>query len=637
MKRILSIFLCFILLLSAVSCKKKNNTASSAKGEDKATGESQNGAQPGEVEKVTIPSLDLDFSGEDSDDSYDSDAVAVVFSDSGITISGEGALSNGTQLSIISAGTYILSGKCADGKITVNIGENEKAKLVLNGLNLTCQSGAALLIREGDKVFLTLAEESENTISDGGSYTETIGESNVDGAVFSRADMTINGSGKLTVNGNNKHGIVSKDDLIFSDSGSVMINAQGVGAEGKDCVKIREMTLIIESSGDGIRSTNTEDAARGFVYVESGNITVNAKGDAIQAETLLQISGGEFMLKTGGGADAAPQNQGNDMMGGGFRPGGNNTNSATDGISCKGLKCSATVLINGGILQIDAYDDGIHSDSDVGMGDGEVQIASGDDGIHAESMLEIAGGSLSISKSYEGLEAYKIYIKGGNISLVSVDDGLNASDGNGSMGGFGGMMGGMGGSEAYLQISGGYLFVNAGGDGLDSNGNFDFTGGIVLVSGPTNSGNGALDYGEGCSANVSGGVLIAVGSMGMAENFRSATGQGSVLVSTGSCSAWTNIAVCDANGKVIASFTPPKSYQCAVITAPGIVQGGTYTIYTGGSVDHANGNGFAENSTLLGGNKIATVEMTSLIFESGSGMGGGMPPPSGGGMRPDRR
>ena len=175
--------------------------------------------------------------------------------------------------------------------------------------------------------------------------------------------------------------------------------------------------------------------------------------------------------------------------------------------------------------------------------------------------------------------------------------------------------------------------VNASGDGLDSNGNFDMMGGTVLVSGPTNSGNGALDYGDGCKGTVSGGILIAVGSSGMAENFTNAENQGSMLVSTGSCQAGTSIAVCDENGKVLVSFTSPKSFQTAVITAPEIQKGQSYTVYSGATVQNADENGFASGSTLTGGTKIATVEMTSLLYGSG-GMGGGMG--GGGGFRPGR-
>lgn len=633
MKRWLIAILCIALMLSAVSCGKKKTSQPNMPSQDSA--ETEREAQAGKVENVIPPSLDLEFSKKDTDASYDdTESTIIVFSENDVQISGEGATAEKTKINITSAGTYVFSGSCSDGKIMVTLEKNDKAKLVLNGLALTCKDGSALVITEGDKVFLTLADGSQNSISDGNSYTETIESTNVDAAIFSRADMAINGGGSLTVNANNKHGIVSKDDLILSGKGSLAVNALGVGLEGKDCVKIEDMTVSVVSGSDGIRSSNTEDATRGFVYIKNGNISVESQKDGIQAETLLQIDGGDISIVSGGGSQNAPAHRENDM----FRPGSGANNSQTDNeVSTKGLKCATMVLINGGKIQIDACDDGIHSDGDVGLSFGDVEIASGDDGIHAEAVLEIAGGSLFVTKSYEGLEGCKIYLKGGNISVVSSDDGLNASDPNASSGGgFGGMMGG--GGDAYLCISGGYVFINAAGDGLDSNGNFDLTGGIVLVSGPTNGGNGALDYGDGCKGTVSGGTLIAVGSAGMAENFTNAENQGTILVSTGSCGAGTTIAICDEKGTVLASFTPVKAYQTAVITCPGMVVGGTYSVYTGATVKDTDGNGFAENSTLSGGTKIGSVELTTLVVGSGGmgGGGGGMKPSGGGGMRPPR-
>ncbi|MBE6672132.1 MAG: carbohydrate-binding domain-containing protein [Ruminococcaceae bacterium] len=639
MKRFLSLFLCLILTVTTVACGQTDKNDSPNGAEDTSNGASGTQSTQGDI---TPPSVDLDFSGNDLDASFDaSEATDVVFSENGIEIKGQGAAAEGCRLLLTEPGTYVLSGSCKDGKITVSVGENDKVKLVLDGLDLICKDGTALLVTEGDKVFLTLADGSKNKLADGASYTETVGETNVDGAIFSRADLTVNGSGTLSVSANNKHGIVSKDDLVLAGTGTLSVTSAGVALEGKDCVKIREMTLDLTSGGDGIRSTNTEDSSRGYVYVESGTLTIKSEGDGIQAETLLQIEGGSLSIVTGGGSENAPIKQGGDMMGG-FRPGGNfgYTESTDTQPSRKGLKCTSLVLVNGGEVSVDAYDDGIHSDGDVSIAGGKTTVASGDDGIHGEKILQVTGGELTVKKSYEGLEACEIYIKDGKTSVTASDDGLNASDGSGGMmgGGFpGGMMGG--GSAAYLCISGGYLLVDAAGDGLDSNGNFDMTGGTVLVAGPTNSGNGALDFGDGCTGSVSGGILIAVGASGMAENFTNAQNQGSMLVGTGTCQAGTGIAVCDENGRVLASFTPNKAYQCAVITAPGIKQGETYTVYAGADVANADENGFAKESTLSGGTAVATVEMTSLLYGSGmgGGMGGGMRPGGGGGMRPGRK
>lgn len=635
MKRLLAFFLCVAVMSAAVSCGKKTSRELA---DENVETQGSSETESGKGGSISKPAVDTDFSENDIDASYDNSlATKVVFSDSEVIVTGQGTVVEECRLLVTEPGTYEILGSCKDGKITVSVGENDKVKLVLNGLNLACKDGAALVVTEGEKVFLSLANGSENKIADGASYTETVGETNVDGAIFSRADLTVNGSGTLSVSANNKHGIVSKDDLVLAGRGILSVTSAGVALEGKDCVKIRDMTLDLTSGGDGIRSTNTEDSSRGYVYVESGTIEIKSEGDGIQAETLLQIEGSSLSIVTGGGSANAPVNQGGDMMGG-FRPGGNfgYTESTDTQPSQKGLKCTSLVLINGGEVSIDAYDDGIHSDGDISIAGGKTTVASGDDGIHGEKILQVTDGELTVTKSYEGLEACEIYIKGGKTSITASDDGLNASDGSGGMmgGGFpGGMMGG--GSAAYLCISGGYLLVDAAGDGLDSNGNFDMMGGTVLVAGPTNSGNGALDFGDGCTGNVSGGILIAVGASGMAENFTNAQNQGSMLVSTGTRQAGTSIAVCDENGRVLASFTPNKAYQCAVITAPEIREGKTYTVYTGAKTANADENGFAQDGTLSGGTVVATVEMTSLLY--GSGMGGGMRPGGGGGMRPGKK
>ena len=638
MKRIGILCLCALLIGSMLSCgsqkgiynQDESGTVNSntdqdnrpSGGQDKETNGKEDFSSGKDKVNTEIPSVDLEFTEADKDASYeDGQATKIEFSDTSVEISGGGASLEGCKVIIDAPGTYVLTGDCQNGKITVSLGKKEKAQLVLDGLALTCKDGAALVVSEADKVFLTLAEGSENSLSDGSSYTETVEQTNVDGAIFSRGGLTINGEGKLTVKGNYKHGIVSKDDLVLSGGGSLVVTAGGAGLEGKDCVKLCDMKVNITAEGDGIRSTNTEDASRGYVYIESGELTINSQNDGIQAETLLQIDGGKLNIVTGGGSAKAPVKQDNMMGGGGFRPGGSSSSTTTNEESRKGLKCSSAILINGAEITVDSYDDGIHANGDVSIAGGNTTVASGDDGVHADSILEITDGDLSVTKSYEGLEAAKIYIKGGNISLVSSDDGLNASDGSGR--GFGGS------SNAYLCISGGYMVVNASGDGLDSNGNFDMMGGIVLVSGPTNSGNGALDYGDGCKGTVSGGILIAVGSSGMAENFTNAENQGSMLVSTGSCQAGTSIAVCDEDGKVLVSFTSPKTFQTAVITAPEIQKGQSYTVYSGATVQNADENGFASGSTLTGGSQVATVEMTSLLYGSG-GMGGG------GGFRPGR-
>ncbi len=569
--------------------------------------------------------MDFDFSNRDLDTSYTPTAT-VNLSDSGSSVTGTGVQINGNQITLTQKGTYLISGSLSNGSLKIAADTEEKLRVVLSGASITCQDGPALYIESADKVFLTLADGSENFLSDGTAYAEDstadTDSSSPDAALFCREDLTINGSGSLTVNGNCKHAIVSKDDLVIT-GGVLTVTAKKVGLNGKDCVKISGATVSITAGSDGIRSDNAEDANRGYIYIKDGSLTIDAENDAIQAESVLKIDGGTLTLKTNGGsANSSTDSGGNN------RPSWGTTSSASQE-SCKALKAGSDILISGGSFVIDSSDDAIHSNGSISIKDGSFTMASGDDGIHADTALGIYGGSIVISKSYEGIEGSEIVIAGGSISLVASDDGLNAAGGNdgSSVNGRPGQ-GGFSSSVGKITISGGTLLVNASGDGIDSNGSITVTGGITLVSGPTNSGNGPLDY-DG-SATVSGGVFVALGSSGMAQSFSSAQNQGAIFTTFSTQQANTPLSLCDQDGNVILSFAPAKAYQSAVITAPKIQSGNTYTLVAGGTLAELDANGYVADTSISGGTTLATISMTSNLYGSSGGMGGMNPPPGGG-------
>ena len=266
------------------------------------------------------------------------------------------------------------------------------------------------------------------------------------------------------------------------------------------------------------------------------------------------------------------------------------------------------MVINGGSYTIDSSDDSLHSNANLTVTAGTFQISSGDDGLHADNKTTVTGGSITIAKSYEGIEGQSVAISGGVIQLTASDDGLNAAGGNdqSGLGGRPGMGNFASGSDCLIQISGGKLMINAGGDGIDSNGKLYVTGGETYVSGPTNSGNGALDYdGEG---QITGGIIVAVGAAGMAQNFSSSSTQGAILQNlSGSKQAGDMVILKDSSGKSLVSYTPEKEYSSVIVSCPGLETGKTYTLTCGG--DHTE------------------IQMTSLIYGSGGmgdGMGGGM-------------
>ncbi|MBQ8849612.1 MAG: carbohydrate-binding domain-containing protein [Clostridia bacterium] len=621
MKRLLAVLLCLMLVLLPVfsACGNK----SSQNGDVEMTGEVN-------VEVADTSEMDFTFSDKDKSAEYsESDATKLVFSDSGSTVTGSGATADGSNVTVSAAGTYIVSGSASDACLTVDISKEEKVQIVLNGLTLSSKGGPAILIKTADKVFITLAEGSENSLSDGESYELSVDDTTVDAALFSKEDLTINGNGSLTVNGNYKHGIVSKDDTVIT-GGNISVTAKNVGIYGKDCVKLGGGAVTVNAGTDGVRSDNTEDTSRGYIYIENTMLSITSEKDGIQAETVLKLTSGTVTLLCGGGSVNASTNS-DGSFNGMWRPGSSSSSSSSNEESAKGLKATSDIIIEGGTVSADTADDCIHSNNTVVISAGTLSLTSGDDGIHADNDLGISGGKIDVTKSYEGIEATNIVIGGGNISVIASDDGINAAGGNDSSG-LGGRpgMGSFSGTSGSISITGGYILINSVGDGLDSNGALNVSGGVTLVNGPTDNGNCAFDH-DG-TATATGGVLIAVGSSGMAETFNVAENQGAVYLSFSTQSAGSSIALCDSDGNVIAAFTPSKAYQSVVMTAPEIQKGNKYSLVCGGTVSGADANGFARSTTLTGGTTVTSFTMSSLTYGSSSGMGGGF----GGGGKPMR-
>lgn len=547
------------------------------------------------------------FTERDLEVGYDeSAAVRIELAGSTATANSDSVKINGSTVTITEEATYIVSGTLDDGMLIVNCNDNAKLQLVLDGANITSATSAALYILEADKVFLTLAEGSENSLINGGSF-EAIDDNNIDGALFSKQDLTLNGQGSLTVTSPAGHGIACKDDLVIT-SGAYTVNAASHGLDANDSVRIANAQLTLNAGKDGIHAENSDDADLGFVYVSSGSLSIEAEGDGISVGAYGQFEGGSFTVMAGGGSENGskassgnyggfPGGWGGGMGGRPGRGGFESTASVTtetdsSATSMKGIKAEGSLLFSDGSFTIDSADDAIHTNVSATINGGTFQIASGDDAIHAEDTLTVTGGTADITESYEGLEALHINISGGNIRLIASDDGLNAAggtDASGITGGrdgmFGAMGGGMGGpggmssnSNGSIVISGGDLYIHSSGDGIDANGTLEISGGYTVVVGPTQGDTATLDYDK--SAAITGGTFIGTGASGMAQTFSSAT-QGVFAVRVGSQSADSQITLTDAAGNVVISHTPELAFQVVILSCPDIVSGESYTITVG--------------------------------------------------------
>ena len=533
----------------------------------------------------------------------------------GATLKGSGATVVESKITITAAGVYVISGKLDNGQIIVDVKDDEIVKLVLNGAEINCLSNAPIYVMSADKTIISLQEGTENIVTDGAKYVfadASIDEPNA--AIYSKDDITINGTGKLTVNGNYNNGITSKDDLKIT-GGNINIYSTDDGLMGKDIVAVKDGTIVVEAGGDGIKSTNDADTSKGSVAIEGGNFNIKSGADGIQANTSVLISGGVFTISSGGGsANAIAKNE--EKMG---NPWGNKPDTATtktdetetETVSAKGIKASTEISIGGGTFKIDSADDALHSNKNITITSGDIAISTGDDGVHASEALTIKDGKVNITKSYEGLESNLITLSGGEVHVNATDDGINASAGTteaaDTKGGPGESAG-----NSKININGGYIIVDSSGDGLDANGSIYMTSGTVVVSGPTNNGNGTIDY-DG-KFEMSGGLLMAAGSSGMAQATSEESTQYSIIMTyTETQKAGTVVHLKDSKGNTVATFATRKDYQSVVISSPKIIKDATYALYSGGTTTASESESGYTDGEYKDGTKVVEFTTTNSV------------------------
>ncbi len=416
-----------------------------------------------------------------------------------------------------------------DGQIVVNAGETDKMQLVLKGADITSSTSAAIYALQADKVFLTLAEGTENTLTNGGEYV-AIDDNNIDGVIFAKTDLTLNGSGSLTLNAQAGHGVVSKDDLVIT-GGSYTVTAGSHGLSAKDSIAIAAGTFAITSGKDGIHAENSEDTSLGYLYLGDGSYTITAQGDAISASGAAQIDGGTYTLTTGEGSASVTMTSSDTAQPGGHGgwskgtpPDAPDTQTAatqapqaqtettqtettqtetdpTDSTSQKGIKAEGGLVVNGGVFTMDTVDDGLHTGADLLVTAGEFTLSSGDDAVHSDAALTIQNGTFTIPYCYEGIEGLSITIEDGTFTITSHDDGLNAAGGADSSG-FGGFGAGpqdafSASSDSFIVINGGTFTVVSSGDCIDSNGDMTINGGDLTTNDGSEDNPGQMGGGGG--------------------------------------------------------------------------------------------------------------------------------------------
>lgn len=531
----------------------------------------------------------------------ESSAHVVTLNSTSIDYSGIGGTVSGTTFTITKAGTFSFSGSLTDGQIVVNA-HNCTVRIILKGVNVNCSNSAAIYIKDADKVIITLQEGTVNTLSDGASYVyDNTEDEEPSATIFSKDDLTINGSGTLNVDANFNDAIQSKDSL-FIIGGIYNITSADDAIIGKDQAYIENGTFTINASGDGIKSTNDNDTTVGNVIIENGTFNITAGADGIQAENCILISAGTFNITTGGGSSYSL--------------------SSSDTGSYKCLKAGVDITLEGGTYDLNGKDDCVHSNSTITISGVIMTLTSGDDGVHADKTLNINSGTIDIKKSYEGLESLYMYLNGGTVTVNASDDGINVAGGDGSttsgrpgQNSFWGMGGGMGGgmptssSNGTLTMNGGNYYVFAAGDGVDVNGSATMNGGTLLINGPTDNGNGALDY-DG-TFTMNGGILVAIGSSGMAQTPSNSSSQKYIsLKISGSKSAGTIVAIKNSSGETVIAYKAAKTFSSFVVSTPEITSG-TYSVYYGGSIEgDLIGGTMAQDGSYTDGTKNTTVTVS---------------------------
>ena len=586
------------------------------------------------------------FTTNDQNGSWDTTgAAAITLTGDGASISGNGAYVYDGNVVIAEAGRYMLSGSLEDGSIIVDAHDSSKVWILLDGLEINCSDDACIQVDQADKVFLTLAEGSENTLISGSAYSDTALSDGTDGAIFAHDDLTINGSGSLTVTAQYSHGISANDDLVIT-GGTITISAADDAIHVNDSIRIKDAAITVTAGDDGLLTTN--EVENGYLYIESGTLDITASGDGIHTTGDVTVAGGETNISAGDDgihSDASVFVQSGTIL----------ISDCYEGIE------ALIIDVSGGDVSINCEDDGFNANggsSDIfggggQMGGGQNDGTFGHGGMHGSGTDEGTTGEMPTPPDRSGES-----MSGGmptppdmgtegmsgemptppDMSGESMSGEMPAGQETGTASGSGQSSADTEDVETYISISGGnIMIVNEVGqdaDGMDSNGDIKISGGTIYISLLGTGSNCAVDYASesGGVAEITGGTIIACGASSMAEGFDTTSTQASILYNTSTVAeAGTTLTVADADGSVLLSWEVPCGFSSALISCPEMKVGGTYTVSAGGTSEEITLEGV---STTYGDSQggMHGGDMGQGGMHGGDMGQGGM---HGGGMRPD--
>ena len=556
------------------------------------------------------------FTTNDQNGSWDTTGAAVVtLTGDGASVSGNGAYVYDGNVVIAEAGRYVFSGNLEDGSIIVDAHDSSKVWILLDGVEINCSDDACIQVDQADKVFLTLAEGSQNILTSGSAYSDTALSDGTDGAIFAHDDLTINGSGSLAVTAQYSHGISANDDLVIT-GGTITISAVEDAIHVNDSIRIKDAAITVTAGDDGLLTSN--EVENGYLYIESGTLDVTASGDGIHTTGDITVAGGETNISAGDDgihSDASVFVQSGTIL----------ISDCYEGIE------ALIIDVSGGDVSINCEDDGFNANGGSGdmfggggqMGGGHNDGTSGHGGMHGGETDDGTTGERPTPPDRSG-ESMSGGMPTGQETETASGSGQSSADTEDV--------------ETYISISGGNIrIVNEVGqdaDGLDSNGDIKISGGTIYISLLGTGSNCAVDYASesGGVAEITGGTIIACGASSMAESFDSTSTQASILYNMSSiAAAGTTLTVTDADGSVLLSWEVPCSFSSALISCPEMKIGGTYTVSAGET---------SEEITL---ESVSTTYGDAQGGMPGGDMGqGGMPGGDmghsgmpGGGMRPD--